>query len=388
MLSVNTQINQSNYTQNLGTAPTNSRVDSQKGRKIEESVSCGYTSERSPDLPKSKLSIDWLTFTAEFDSYDQFIDKTKFFLDYLDDDLIWGTTFTGKIGRCFSSIWRSIRGGKVGINALENGRIDCIFVLTGAVLAGADHHKLMLALKHLYPWFTSCTRMDIAYDNNSGILGEIRPKMRECWQNGLQAGFKKMPRAYSGDDPDNDLVTYYLGTRGGNRLVRIYDKSEFQTQRFEVQVSRGRSHEIFKELINYLDQGNEYLEALTNCFSLAIKGIEFYDTVKKVNLDRNSVCSWWSEFKELIQYKNLELPKINIVKSIEKSIAWLRKSVAPTIAVITEFYGIHFADFLEDIRKEGKKRMNQIHKRELQRIKREGYQFIQEWNKSEVMAYS
>jgi hypothetical protein len=378
------KLNQTFLEQNPETDSTNSRLNSQNGKKALENVLGGYKTEELEEIPLAQISCDWLTKIYEFENYDQFKDKTEYLFSYMDDEVDFSQFRMGKIGRYFGAIFSSVRGAQIGINILEGGKIDCSYKLTGSVLGGADPKKLAQALLHLFPWFKNCTRFDTAYDRKDDVLLDVRSKAYECWEKGLNSGFRELDQHIEGKNPKYRLQTDDWGTNSSDRKVRIYDKPEIGAIRMEVQTRRERANYTYKSFVLELANSATWLQALENSFSIGIEGIEFYDTVKSVNLARNTVCNWWIEFKELVNYNNLELPKIQITKSLSKSIAWIRKSVAPAISAIMELYGSHFPDFLEQIRKEGKDRMNPKHKQELERNKREGNQFMREWNETEV----
>jgi hypothetical protein len=376
MINVVSSLNQTNVRPNLGTAPSKTRVDSQ-------TVSGGYQIKDNLEQKQATLKCDYLTLILEFANLGQAIDKFNFLADYLDDDIIWSKSQPKDLGRWFTNTYRTVRGGTIGYTVLEDGSVDAIAILSGQVLAASKPEQIVRALRHLDKYVVRCCRFDIAYDDPTHYVAELRSLAMSAYEQGLNSGFKKARIIVDMDRAKENLQTHYWGTRNGNRLVRLYDKPDIQATRFEVQTMRTTSAALYNSLISYLESGLDYLEAMSHVFYQSLDGINFFEDSKDVNLSRNKIANWWQKFLDMIDYEKIKLPKVELTKSIDRTKEWVKKQVAPSLAAVKQALGSLYPQWLHSILEDGKGRISSIHRCEIDRIKRDRKQNNPDWNNSE-----
>jgi hypothetical protein len=354
----------------LGTGLSNTRLDSQiLDSELGDNLETQQTESIERDKPQTFRSIDYLTLTYRFQTEEQAKEKLEFLVGYLDDIVNWKVDRPRDLGKWFEHTCKTVRGATVGWQLRKDATVEAIAVLPGQVLGAATPQQLRRALLHLDQWYQNCSRFDLAYDNNTDLLPKLREQAYAAWSAGLNSGFKSLKVVESGKSFDSIAVTHYWGSRSSATLIRIYDKGAFT--RFEVESKRNKSTALYARFIELMDSGIDMEDCLLHLFNGAIEGIEFYSEKKDKNLNRNEVASFWKEFLDTIRYEKVELPLLVNERSIEKSLAWLERSVAATLAMAKEVMGSAYAQFHFDLVEKGKKKMDSYKKLIAKRVKRE-----------------
>lgn len=195
----------------------------------------------------------------------------------------------------------------------------------------------------------------------------------------------------------NSNMTIYLGSRNSGKMVRIYDHDS-ECLRFETEYKRRYAREVFSAIASFERGDNQRLDSTTfqfvrepsawlnvtikqaienlgNTYSfedalskliggIGVSAIDFRNKQKVKNRSKASVRDterfyWWDEFIDNIGfYLKVKLPK-KTVKTIEKSVAWVHKQVAPTLAMIRKAKGAQaFKTFLLSILEQGEERLS------------------------------
>jgi DNA relaxase NicK len=180
-------------------------------------------------------------------------------------------------------------------------------------------------------------------------------------------------------------VTHYWGSRNSATLIRIYDKGKFT--RFEVESKRGKSSALYARFVEIMNAGVDMEDCLLHLFNGAIEGIQFYSEKKDKNLSRNELASFWKEFLNTIKYEKVVLPALVNERSLEKSLAWLERSVSATLAMAKEVMGQTYAQFHFNLLEKGKNKMDSYKKLIVKRNTLWEYEFEDvEWNRSGIGA--
>jgi hypothetical protein len=314
-------------------------------------------------------SIDYLTLTYRFLSVEQAKEKLDFLANYLDDVVVWHCEKPRDLGKWFDKTYKTVRRATVGWSERKDSTVEAIAVLPGQVLQATTPENLRRALLHLHQWYQNCSRFDLAYDNNSGLLSGLRENAHAAWKQGLHAGFKKLKVINDGNSPTDIDTTHYWGSRESASLVRIYDKGD--STRFEVENKRKKSTALYARYIELGQMGVSIEDTLIHLFNASLEGIEFYSEKKSKNLDRNVIADFWQEFRDVINYEEVVLPKVSDERSFEKSLAWLERSVAATLAMVKQGLGELYPQFHSGLIEKGQVKIDSYKKLIAQRVRRE-----------------
>lgn len=208
----------------------------------------------------------------------------------------------------------------------------------------------------------------------SGISGEYKEKQDKKNTNLIN---KQVININGNNVICNANATLYLGSRNSGKMVRIYEHDGV-SMRYEVEYKRKYAPEVF-EMIAIAEWGDKYEGAFDertefcrplDCTDatiaqladmrgtmqeheeqlaklmagIAITAIDFRDKSKVKNRAKASVRDtsrlyWWQEFIDNIGfYIKPRIPK-QITKTIERSIAWMHRQVAPTMAMLKQCMG-------------------------------------------------
>ena len=169
------------------------------------------------------------------------------------------------------------------------------------------------------------SRVDVAIDDRSGLVTVA--KVREAEWVGRARGM------YDTSSRGKDRVctgeTVYFGRRVSDTFVRIYNKAleqgvEGDWTRVEVECKRKRAH-LMAEAVASGDLGEVVRGFLMG-------HLRFVEAVADTNRDRWPLLDWWSEFLQGVQALRLTVGKPSV--SLERSVAWVRRQVAPTLAAL------------------------------------------------------
>ena len=195
---------------------------------------------------------------------------------------------------------------------------------------------------------------------------------------------------------DSD-ATFYLGSRNSGKMVRIYDHDK-ECLRFEVEYKRKYAPQVFEALAS-VEWGDKYqfmskedewnverfdsMDASLNAIAdmrgskdehemqlskflggVAITAVDFRDKNNVKNRAKASIrdtCRfcWWEKFIENIGFQlKVKIPK-RTVKTIERSIAWVQKQVAPTLAMLQQCMGAKaYLQFMNSVYSQGRSRLS------------------------------
>jgi len=354
----------------IETGSSNTRLDSQQIiSELENSLKTQATELDNTNQLLTYRSIDYLTLTYRFESAEQAKEKLDFLAGYLDDVVNWHCEKPRDLGKWFEHTFKTVRGATVGWQVRKDDTVEAIAVLSGQVLGAATPSNLRRALLYLHQWYQNCSRIDLAYDNNSGMLSKLREQALASWKQGLNSGFKKLKIIQDGNSPTDMDTTHYWGSRNSPTLIRIYDKGN--STRFEIESKRGKSTSLYARYIELMQNEIEMEESLIHLFNAAIDGIEFYSERKNKNLGRNKIAEFWQDFRDTINYEKVVLPKLVNERSFEKSMAWLERSVASTLAMARQGMGSFYEQFHYELIEKGKEKMNSYKKLIAKRVRRE-----------------
>lgn len=224
--------------------------------------------------------------------------------------------------------------------------------LSGSVLARVDFDKLLLLLSERED--ISCSRLDIALDDyNRQIDLEVVAAAARCYQ---FFGGKYSEIIDSGERGNKRGLTVYLGSKKSSKRLRAYDKSVESGGvkdciRLESEHRKKKADELLKLLLSTHKQGMAAVtrvmkSVVLGCFDFRIR------TTDDLNKERSPRFPWWTAFLEYVDVKPISISVPVITPTIQRSIDWIKKSVAPTIAtlksVLQEDFPAYFSNLISD----------------------------------------
>ena len=320
--------------------------------------------------PKAKLSacVDWLqgvgcTNPAQFDFLVGEIGNI--FKDFFETDD--KPIFTG---RNFAHCRRSAKGGKIAWNYLDTdlrrGDIDWWLCLPASMLRGADTYQLRRFIAFLVEMGFKCTRLDIAIDDFTKSLDKL--DFISACESDLHHGFKTYGEQWQVTSAKPKGWTFYMGSFGSDKLYRFYDKSvesdgEIDSYRLEGQFRDDYATQIFGFLHACGSTHDKFLKTLVN---VVCGYIDFFagKRGKETGKDKFVRCEFWQNFLDFCNSERIDLGCGRSKSSIERSLQWIEKSVARTLATIEEFYeGLEsdFGEYLNGLLEAGRRKIRNPH---------------------------
>lgn len=188
------------------------------------------------------------------------------------------------------------------------------------------------------------TRLDIAIDDiayeGDKLYFTLPMLIRKLKDGEVRSRFKKARYITTVriDDGEEIGSTLYFGQQSSDIQIRFYEKNferlaagkELEKKligwnRTEIQTRRDRANAMALYILNEDQIGEIAAGVLRNYISFCVKD-------KDINKSRWKVCKWWDRF--LGDVEPLKLTLIAPDKTIERTMAWLNNSVAPSLAMV------------------------------------------------------
>lgn len=237
---------------------------------------------------------------------------------------------------------------------------------------GKTRERFLIALNKLKKYDVNITRLDLAFDDFSGIFDF------DLIERKLNAGeFRSSKRSFnivrSSDVNRNKLGrTIYIGSarsssQKGNFYLRFYDKkAQYEEkhqilpdnvlnsgiwQRAEISFTKLKANQIFYNLLDdNLDYDEDYIFK-TNMRTI----VEFLEptvkqkTAKEQHRERRKVCDWWEEFLSFDEKYTFVSAERDV--NLSSLLNWLKISVIPSLKlleVLGEIKGFNIYNILQE----------------------------------------
>lgn len=270
-----------------------------------------------------------------------------------------------------------------GFNVDEEGFYYLMIDMPGEYFEGksaVDQWRLLLGLCHRYR--VKCTRIDVAIDDPTYSVIPVA-EMEQAWRDGHAFGFRNYKKIISGNSPENMDETDYFGGRSSGKMVRCYDHDS-ECLRFEAEFKRQYAHPVFLKLanLNREENGTEScihetqekasspsndswdVDVQKTMASIAVGAIDFRDRgTRKDNRRagfRDSVrLPFYQQFIDKVGNAHYRIRVPNPAKTISKTLEWVKRQCAPTLAMLAEGFGRHnFNLWVREIVENGSQRMS------------------------------
>lgn len=278
----------------------------------------------------NQVVIDWFEFTMP--SNFLFNNRYKSLKNYLGYE---GASFVSA-PRGLSGYSKQIHFGKTKILYGGTEEMGVHVILSGDAIR--DMTKCILNFIH---WVLhhegKVTRIDIALDDVTGNLkiNKIKKHIKEGALTCRSRGYRYMR---SGDLKGNVTgETVYFGSAQSRTQYRIYDKAQEtglnngHWVRCEGQYRHENAHSVAEMVhASKFDLGMVFTGLLRGY-------LRFLEPSEKKNKSRWAVVSWWETL--LTNTNALKLSVQKAVPSMERARTWFSKQVAPTFAMLLNYYG-------------------------------------------------
>jgi len=219
------------------------------------------------------------------------------------------------------------------------------------------------------------TRFDAAFDDFDGLL-DLAVIGQAVAGKDYVSRWRRKPRHMT--DYETGGQTWYFGSAASDAFCLIYDKRaerEHMANRGKCEPFDG-DHWVRVELRLRRERANAaasmFKRAKADASSVMrdLAGVlrhylEFKAPGKDSNLRRRPVAAWWLEFIGFVERAKLELPTPE-VKTVDDSVSYVVRQVAPTLAVIREYMGPEvYRKWVKQETDEGKHRWKAHHKARL-----------------------
>lgn len=282
------------------------------------------------------------------------------------------------IGRQFAN-WASSTHGILAQWNLpgENDDLGSLRIsLSGGLLERcdvADTVRFIHRLAHIHG--AKFNRIDLAVDDYSRSM---KPEyIREANQAGNYTGYRNFK--YTTDDKGDCYSagwTINLGSRESNRYVRYYNaKQKHGTDafRYELEYKDEIANVIANAIANTIAEDNAKYNSsaiakakvdatLSSMICEFIVGnIAFIDRTSGSRASRSAPLPFWQDFVTRMGGKGVRLSPPTIRPTMERTIAWLERSVAGTLAMVSEYVGADKVAYIRSLAAAGRERMGARH---------------------------
>lgn len=278
-----------------------------------------------------------------------------------------------------------IEGIRGGFTVDDDGCVSVMIDLSGVYfkqLTPVDQWRLFRGLHYTYQM--KCSRIDLAIDDYTYSVIPV-DEMWEAANARCNFGFRKSKLVDSGNCGEERAVTMYYGSRESGKLVRTYDH-DAECMRFEAEFKRAYSNDIFTriatlerpDLFNntggdatnikiFHTSDNSWSNTIQKTIaSLAVGAIDFRHRRRSDGTTRGGFrdttrCDFYQLLLDKIEVEPCRVRLHKQPRTIRKSLDWVKRQVAPTLATLAGGLGRHkFNLLIQEIVQEGELRMDKL----------------------------
>ena len=215
-----------------------------------------------------------------------------------------------------------------------------------------------------------CSRFDVALDDHEKQIPlSLIEEARKCrnFFNVLTTSV-----VVSDDTVENTYgQTIYFGSRQSNAFMRCYDKTVESKgkrigNRWESEFHDKKADRYLKEWLSAMESNERTASKLL--VSMVLGTVDFRNRWKEgagreKNRDRCPLLPWFDEMCRMLESVPVRLRIARPEQSLQRTVDWLKRSVAPSLASTAKALGIHFGGFLGDLIKDGEHRMTNMRRK-------------------------
>lgn len=172
------------------------------------------------------------------------------------------------------------------------------------------------------------TRLDVAWDDVEGMLDLLR-MLEYVRRRYVVTRFRRWKVDISGTfDGSERGMTLTFGSRQSNTYVRIYDKGGEQGVcghwvRVELELKDDRAQCAAETL---------YHRGISEFAGILRSAVDFVEPSNDSNRRRWAPAAWWARFLGFAEKARLAVAPV--VRSLERTVAWIERQVAPALATV------------------------------------------------------
>lgn len=314
------------------------------------------------DTPRTgNFVMDWLEFTyrpscknLECDLWSDFVEDFPEFESYIEHLVMLERGFIGyssvlAYGTDFKIMYHADRpdmGVHVQFPSSGMHKLAEIFKLEGTT----DFVSVAPLFKKLKERECKISRLDLCYDDFD-YRNHFTPH---------DFGYFAMTKRISTSTNKMQFIsstqtkgaTFYLGARGGERYLRIYDKNYeskgvIDSVRYELQLKGAQANAIF----NHVADGKQFCFAdlLSNMFNVVneydLDDSDVSSSAMRMRKKNAGILKEWDEFLDTIRKipilnaSDIVVDRVKRQSSLDKSLQWFKKYVVPSLYLLKEVYG-------------------------------------------------
>lgn len=320
--------------------------------------------------PAFTVALDWLDITFRnvptLPDVEQILSEVEALLT---DEIDFSPTRATFQSREWHGSGRGLRGTQVlydcGLDA--DGELvkppALKIIMNGSVISQADQHAIALWLNgRAEVNDLDSTRVDVALDDHEKFI-ELG-KITEALKKGNFFNASETDYQESGKRGKNKGITLYFGSPKSDKRLCIYDKTiqslgKMLGNRWEARFRRGAARAALYEWI----EANLHSEETTArwCKNVVVGLIDFRDrSIDDANRNRCEVLDWFSSFCDELRANPARIRVGIQPATVQKSIDWVIKAVAPSLALIRSIITTDFQQFLQESIQAGGDRLSAV----------------------------
>lgn len=246
--------------------------------------------------------------------------------------------------------------------------------MSGSILAGTNQHALAYYLSAIAPGLElDCTRLDIALDDHNKFI-ELG-KITEAREAGNYFNASRWQEYRSGKRGQDEGISIYFGSPQSDKRLCIYDKGQesngrIQGNRWEGRFRRKAAKQV---LLSWLNTYNENRQVTARFLQNTVLGIvDFRDRLSDdANRDRCPQLPWYRALCNKLSAKPARIVVEQVKQTAQKTIDWVEKAVAPSIATLKTILGDDFPAFFSRIVAEGGERLTIARRKIIEQTEKE-----------------
>lgn len=313
------------------------------------------------------VGLDWLDITfrkvPDINDVWQIVSDVELLLD---DEIDFSATRATFNGRNWDGSGRGLKGVQLFYDAGYDGdefpqRSPALKIaMSGRVVQEADQHLLALWL-HGRTWINQveCTRIDIALDDHEKFV-DLR-KITQAKRTGNFFNTSWSAYMESGKRGEDIGVTVYFGSPQSDKRLRVYDKtvesnSVVVGNRWEAEFRRKAATEALNQWIEA--SVNDKKDVAQWCKDTVLGVVDFRNRSSgDPNRFRCPVLGWFKRFCKRLSASPIRVRVAAPTITVQKSIDWVIKSVAPTLSIIRDVLKGDYNKFISEAMTEGNCRL-------------------------------
>jgi hypothetical protein len=314
------------------------------------------------------VGVDWLDITYRNIPTLQVVEDVLSEVEaLLSDEIDFSPTRATFNGRAWSGSGRGLKGTLIFYDAgstdgdCEARAPELKICMSGSVIAGAEQKAIAYWLNgRAEQNALDCTRIDIALDDHEKFI-----KMETITQAFRAENFFNASETEyedSGKRRQDRGITLYFGSKKSDKRLCIYDKTIESAKRILGNRWEGRFRRIAARVAMFQwIQANLKDENTVErwCTNVVTGLIDFRDrSGDDPNRLRCKVLDWYQQLCDRLRAVPARIRKPIVAMTMQRSIDWIVKSVAPSIFSLKSVLGDDFSPFFQSLLTQGADRLS------------------------------